>query len=127
MPRVTNTISTNANSVSTIVNKVPSYYNNYRNDREDLTQSELILKSTTAARTSNIDPSNTILDVAFQVGVQKVIAHKLQRQYKGFIVKRPRGNHPISIIEVAQNNPTLDAVQITLASASTCTVDLEIY
>lgn len=127
MPRVTNTISTDANGNNKTLTRVPSYYNNFRTIREDLTQSELILKSTTASRTESIDPGNIIKDVTCSAGVRVEIKHKLNRKYQGFTIHRPRGTHPISLVEVPQNSEELDKRQITLSPFTNCVVDVEIY
>lgn len=127
MPRVTNTIAYDPNGNKTTLTRVPSYYNNFNKVREDLTQSELILKSTTSSRTQGVDPGNTIKDVTCGAGTRVVVQHKLNRPYTGYTIHRPRGSHPISIVEVPQNDPELDKRQITLSSFTNCVVDVEVY
>jgi hypothetical protein len=127
MPRVTNTIRTDANGNTKTLTRVPSYYNNFTSVREDLTQSELASKATTSSRTSSIDPGNIIKDVTCSAGVRVEIKHKLNRKYQGFTVHRQRGTHPISLVEVPQNSEELDRRQITLSSFTDCVVDVEIY
>lgn len=127
MPRVPTSIATNANNISRLTTKAPAYPIDYHGSTDALTTSELALQATVAARSQGIDPGNVIKDVVFTAGANKVVEHRLQRAYEGFLVRRPRGTHPVSITEIAQNSDVLDKVQITLNSNTACTADIEVY
>lgn len=127
MPRVPTSMVNINGMVFRTTTKVPAYPIDYHNNVDALSVSEIQLQATASARSQGVDPGNIIQDVVFFAGANKIIEHKLQRSYLGFIVRRTRGNHPISFVEVNQNNPTLDKVQITLNSHTDCIADIEVY
>jgi hypothetical protein len=88
---------------------------------------EAVRRTTAAVRSAPyLNSPSYIKDIDFTNGVDKVIAHYLNRPYSGWRLNRIRGGFG-RCHEVVQNDTTLDSKQITLAVSATFTADLEIW
>jgi hypothetical protein len=106
--------------------KVPSVAVEYTGDRQSIALQKNIASATAGARSALPNGEVVFEDVSFTANTNTVLEHKLNRAYSEWTVTRVRGTHPISIVEIAQNDADLDKRQLTLHANTACTAHVRV-